>query len=110
MKRYTISPPIIIVTLLVIIIGITLFFFQRQEAIRERNMIQCKKVTPGMRVEAVIELMGEPDDIILQTSAIDNKDLIQYIYQAPLNYNKTMVVLFDVQRQMVVHVKCVDGE
>ena len=63
-----------------------------------------------MRVEAVIEIMGEPDDIILQTSAIDNKDLIQYIYQAPLDYNKTMVVLFDVQRQMVAHVECVDGE
>lgn len=110
MKRVSISPSFVIITLLVIIIGTTLYFYQRQEAVREKNMKLCYDVALGMRVEEVIMLMGEPDDIILQTASIGTKDAIQYVYQAPLDYNKTMVVLFDVQRQVVVHVECVEIE
>lgn len=108
MKKSIFSPPIIIASLIFLVLAITLISYIRAEQRRKQNVIHCREIGIGMSVDMVVKIMGNPDDIIQNKPSNDN--VTQYIYLAPLDTYKTIVIVFASEQMIVVNIDCVEVE
>lgn len=87
---------------------IKFFFVYENQACK--NVENCEKIHIGLTIREVIEIMGNPDNIITYKGKINYNDMeiIRYYYNAPSGASVGVEIFFNVQTKQVVRIECKD--
>lgn len=95
------------VAVLLIIIGVFLFFYFYEEK-AATNIKNCEKITIGNSKDVVIQTMGNPSSMSAYSTRINGKmdTVINYEYDAPSLASTGVNMFFDADTSKVIKVEC----
>ena len=106
--KISIKPSFIIYSIVAVGITIIAVIYYRHEKFCEKNVLNCQKISIGMSIETVTQIMGEPRDIIALAMEV-NGELVnaeQYCYDAPADAKKGVYVYIDAVAKNVLLTEC----